>query len=184
MRAGLKAAGTMAAVLCAALPAAAQVFEVGTDGGYSPLCASLPPMAHRSTATPYQTFIESAATRYNLSSEFLIAVIRQESGFNPAAVSPRGAIGLMQLMPATAAELGIDPFDPAANIYGGAAYLRRQLDRFDGRIDLALAAYNAGAGAVNRHGGVPPYAETQAYVARSLDRLSAKTDPQPTETCS
>ncbi|WP_232037081.1 lytic transglycosylase domain-containing protein [Asticcacaulis excentricus] len=184
MRAVLTAAGTMGAVLCAALPAAAQVFEVADNGDYHTLCASVPPATVHATSLPYQDVIKAAAERYNLSTDFLIAVIRQESGFNPKAVSPRGAIGLMQLMPATAAELGVDPFDPRGNVFGGAAYLRRQLDRFDGRIDLALAAYNAGAGAVNRHGGVPPYAETQAYVARSLDRLSVKTDPQPTETCS
>lgn len=159
--------------------------EIGDDGDYRTVCASVPPAPVRTAANiPYRAQIEAAALRFDLSADFLTAVIRQESGFNPRAVSPRGAIGLMQLMPATAAELGVDPFDPAANIFGGAAYLRRQLDRFDGRIDLALAAYNAGAGAVNRHGGVPPYAETQAYVARSLDRLSANTDPQPTETCS
>jgi soluble lytic murein transglycosylase-like protein len=78
----------------------------------------------------------------------------------------------MQLMPGTARALGVDPRNPIDNLNGGAAYLKAQLDRFDGRIDLALAAYNAGPGAVERHGGVPPYRETQAYVAANLQRLA------------
>lgn len=167
-------------------PSQAQVMEVGDDGGWHTLCASLPqsqPLPADANL-PYRPEIEAAAAAYELSPDLLIAIIRQESGFNARAVSARGAIGLMQLLPATAAELGVNPYDPAANIRGGAAYLRRQLNRFSGRIDLALAAYNAGAGAVDRHGGIPPYAETRAYVARSLDRLSVPTAPQPVQTCS
>jgi soluble lytic murein transglycosylase len=96
------------------------------------------------------------------------SVIQAESDFDTAAVSRKGALGLMQLMPATAAGLGVsNPFDVDQNVRGGARYLRQMLDRF-GRLDLALAAYNAGPGAVERHGGVPPYAETQRYVHKVL----------------
>ncbi|MFN3228898.1 MAG: lytic transglycosylase domain-containing protein [Asticcacaulis sp.] len=167
-----------------AVPSAAQVFELSDDGQFSVLCASLPPSATpasepAATSVPFESEINAAARDYQLSADLIGTLIRQESGFNASAVSPRGAIGLMQLMPATARELGVDPRDPAANIRGGAAYLRRQLDRFEGRLDLALAAYNAGAGAVDRHGGIPPYAETLTYISRILDRLSTKADPVP-----
>jgi soluble lytic murein transglycosylase-like protein len=99
-----------------------------------------------------------------------MALTQAESGFRPEAVSEDGAMGLTQLMPATAARLGVlAPLDPLANLEGGAKYLREQLDRFSGDLSLALAAYNAGPGAVARHGGVPPYAETQRFVSRVLD---------------
>ena len=99
----------------------------------------------------------------------LKGLIKQESGFNPSAQSPAGAQGLTQLMPATAAGLGVtDPTDPAQAIEGGARYLRQQLDRFGGDASMALAAYNAGPGAVQKYQGVPPYAETQAYVRTVL----------------
>jgi len=96
------------------------------------------------------------------------AVIQAESAFNPRAVSPKGALGLMQLMPATAEEYGVsDAFNPAENIAAGVKYLKRLLDKYEGRVELALAAYNAGPGAVKKYGGkVPPYRETQNYVAR------------------
>jgi len=97
----------------------------------------------------------------------LRAVMHAESGFNPNAISPKGAMGLMQLIPATASRFGVsDAYDPEQNVRGGAAYLRFLLDRFPGRIDLALAAYNAGEGAVDRYRGIPPYAETQDYVQK------------------
>jgi len=114
----------------------------------------------------------TAAARHNIAAALVDTVARRESFYRTVAVSKAGAIGVMQLMPATARALGVDPHDPAANIEGGSAYLRKQLDRFGGRIDLALAAYNAGPGAVARYGGVPPYRETQAYVAANLDRLA------------
>ncbi len=99
--------------------------------------------------------------------ELIHAVIRQESGYDPYAVSHKGAKGLMQLMPATAKRFGVkDVFDPAENVQGGVKYLRQLLDRYDGDRRLALAAYNAGEGAVDRFGGVPPYRETQDYVDR------------------
>ncbi|HET9343298.1 MAG TPA: lytic transglycosylase domain-containing protein [Candidatus Eremiobacteraceae bacterium] len=110
--------------------------------------------------------IDASARRNRLDPALLDAVIRQESGFRADVVSGAGAVGLMQLMPGTARELGVsDPFDPAQNVEGGAKYLRSLLDRYDGRLDLALAAYNAGPGAVDHFGGVPPYRETQEYVS-------------------
>ena len=99
------------------------------------------------------------------------AVVGVESGFQPQAVSPKGAQGLMQLMPATARDLGVaDPFDPAANLDGGSRYLSSLVARYDGDLTKALAAYNAGMGAVARHGGVPPYTETRNYVRKVLGR--------------
>ncbi len=112
---------------------------------------------------------EAAGARYGVDPDLLAAVAWTESAFDPGAVSHAGALGLMQIMPGTAAGLGIDPRDPVQAIDGAARYLRQQLDRF-GSVPLALAAYNAGPGAVERHGGIPPYEETTAYVARVLDR--------------
>ncbi|MCL2603479.1 MAG: lytic transglycosylase domain-containing protein [Defluviitaleaceae bacterium] len=111
--------------------------------------------------------IRAAAARYDLDPELIRALIRAESNFRPDAVSSAGAMGLMQLMPGTAASLGVtDPFDIAQNINGGSQYLRRMMDLFDGDTSLVLAAYNAGAGAVQRHGGIPPFRETQNFVPR------------------
>lgn len=118
--------------------------------------------------TPYGAEIDAAAARYGIDPALLKGLIRQESGFDPAARSGAGAVGLTQLMPSTAATLGVDPADPAQAIDGGARYLKQQLDRFGGDAPKALAAYNAGPGAVARFGGVPPYAETQTYVQRVL----------------
>jgi soluble lytic murein transglycosylase-like protein len=119
-------------------------------------------------ATPYAAEIDAAAAKYNVDPALLRGLIRQESNFNPNAGSPAGARGLTQLMPGTAAALGVDPSVPAQAIEGGAKYLRQQLDRFGGDPAKALAAYNAGPGAVQRYGGVPPYAETQNYVRKVL----------------
>ena len=115
--------------------------------------------------TPYGAEITAAAQRNGLDPALLAGLIKQESGFNPNAGSPAGAQGLCQLMPGTARGLGVtDLHDPAQSIEGGAKYLAQQLKTFNGDVARALAAYNAGPGAVQRYGGVPPYAETQNYV--------------------
>jgi soluble lytic murein transglycosylase-like protein len=113
----------------------------------------------------YESFIQEAAAAYRLDPALIRAVMRTESAFNPLIVSPVGAEGLMQLMPAVAEELGVrDSFDPRDNIMGGARYLRELLDRHRGNLKLALASYNAGPGAVERYHDVPPFRETQRYV--------------------
>ena len=113
--------------------------------------------------------IEAAALRNNLDPNLVRAVVRAESSYRPDAISSAGAMGLMQLMPATAASLGVvNPFDIRQNIDGGTRYLRRMLDLFDNDLELALAAYNAGQGSVRRHGGIPPFPETQTFVPRVL----------------
>jgi soluble lytic murein transglycosylase len=119
--------------------------------------------------TAYDGMIEKAAKDQNLDASFVSALIRAESNYEPRAVSRKGARGLMQLMPATAKRLSVrKPFDPESNVRGGVRYLRELVDRFGHRPDLVLAAYNAGEGAVETYGGVPPYRETVAYVERIL----------------
>ena len=118
-----------------------------------------------------EPWIEEAAEATGLSGELISSVIAAESGYQADAVSPTGALGLMQLMPGTARSLGVDdPMDPRQNILGGARYLQQQFQRF-GSVQRALAAYNAGPAAVARYGGIPPYAETQNYVRRVLSAL-------------
>jgi hypothetical protein len=125
-----------------------------------------PAPAWQRPAGPYlETLIQKYASRYGVDASLVRAVMRNESGFNPNAVSPKGAQGLMQLMPGTAASMGVsDPFDPEQNIAGGVGYLRHCLDRFDHNVPLAVAAYNAGPGRVSRSQGVPAIPETQAFV--------------------
>jgi soluble lytic murein transglycosylase-like protein len=120
-------------------------------------------------ASPYQRHIIKASQTYQVEAALIKAVIMAESGYNPNAVSRKGAQGLMQLMPGTAKWLGVnDAFDPALNIDGGVRYLRRLLDRFDGDVQLALAAYNAGSRYVRKYGGVPPFKATQIYIKKVM----------------
>lgn len=125
---------------------------------------------------PYADLVARLAALYGVDDKLVHAVIAVESGYDPDAVSHRGAVGLMQLMPATASELGIVRLrDPHDNILGGVKLLHRLLDHYEGDISLSIAAYNAGAGAVDRYGGVPPYPETLRFVARVLSRYRGGT---------
>jgi soluble lytic murein transglycosylase-like protein len=121
-----------------------------------------------------KSLAEAAAKRHGLDPALVLAVVSVESAFRPDAVSPKGAQGLMQLMPGTAASLGVqDPFDPEQNLEGGARHLSGLVAQYRGDLTRALSAYNAGAGAVSRYGGVPPYRETRDYVTRVLRRYQA-----------
>lgn len=141
-----------------------------------------PAAAWRRTAGDYADLIHAAAERHGLNPVLLVAMAQTESAFDPRAVSSEGACGLMQLMPGTADRFGVsDPFDATQNIEGGARYLSWLLERFDGRTDLALAGYNAGEGAVERHQGVPPFAETRNYVDRVLMRAERLAGPADAE---
>ena len=191
-----------ALLLClfTAVPAQAQIFtwqdasgmlvvsnkprtDVGTSVTYV-----VPGTAIRTPVKPPQTarsaqfddLIQHHATQHGVSADLVRAVIQAESGFNPLAVSPKGALGLMQLMPATARELGVsNPFQPGENIRGGVTYLAGLLTRFNQNVELALAAYNAGPGKVERYGDVPPYRETQAYVKKITGATQRTTPPAP-----
>ena len=157
-----------------ALTALARSVEKGTDGTTQSAASN---DAVRSSGTnPYDGLIRRAAHRHELDPALLTAVVRAESAFDPNARSSSGAMGLMQLMPETAKSLGVrNPYDPGQNIEGGAKLLRSLIDRYGGRLDFALAAYNAGAGTVDKYNGVPPYAETRGYVDSILNdyRVSA-----------
>ena len=121
----------------------------------------------------YAALNAMAAASANISPSLLAALVWQESRWNPQALSPKGAIGLAQLMPATARDLGVDPRDPVANLTGGARYLRQLLDGFDGNVEKALAAYNAGAGRVRKANGIPAIRETQDYVRSIVQRVAS-----------
>jgi soluble lytic murein transglycosylase-like protein len=164
------------------------------DGGYTQIDASLvtsfekevelPPAAAPAApdaqptlpARPARELVDAAAKKNGLPPSFVHSVVAAESGYKVDAVSPKGAVGLMQLMPATAKTYRVDPLDPAQNVEAGAAYLRELLIKYDGDARRALAAYNAGPGAVSKYNGVPPYAETQTYIERVLRRYKKSTD--------
>jgi soluble lytic murein transglycosylase-like protein len=164
--------------LLMALPARASVSRVGTVAFARGGSGGAPRRVDR-VDPGLLSLIRQAAARHRLDVDLLMAVIRQESGFNPAAVSRAGARGVMQLMPATARRYGVTRIhDAGQNIAGGTAYLRDLLDRF-GRIDLALAAYNAGEGAVERYGNrIPPYAETINYVSSVMADYRLRQQPR------
>ncbi len=185
-----------------AAPASADVLEIGDDGarwiagpqtaapvldGISsavlpvelgddylvPAGAVANPLMHSANIPlQYAAKVHELAARFDLSPTLIEALVWQESRWQPGAISPVGARGLAQLMPGTAREMGVDPDDPFANLEGGARYLRQQLDRFDGNIEKALAAYNAGPGRVERANGIPRIRETQNYVGSIIGRLS------------
>jgi soluble lytic murein transglycosylase-like protein len=155
-----------------AKPAAATSFQAQLQqaGATQTAATSAPATAGGPVDGQFSELINAAAQKHGLDPALLKALIRQESDFDPNAKSPAGAAGLTQLMPGTAAALGVtNPLDPAQAIEGGAKYLAQQLKAFDGDVRKALAAYNAGPGAVQRYGGIPPYAETQNYVRSVMD---------------
>lgn len=140
-----------------------------------PQPAAVPPPPAPAEPSPKQ-LIERAAARYDLPAEFLHSVAKAESGYRADAVSGKGAVGVMQLMPSTAQTLGADPHDPQQNVDAGARYLRDLLLKYQHdphQLRLALAAYNAGPGAVERHGGIPPYRETVEYIERVIKQYNA-----------
>jgi soluble lytic murein transglycosylase-like protein len=187
------AAAVLAATLgAAAWPAAAQVLAIGDDGAVTTYSGpqvyssngvrSLIPQAAAAPAhaAPEEVAraIQDASARHAVATPLVEAVAWQESRYNQAALSPKGAMGVMQLMPGTARTLGVDASDLKGNVEGGVTYLSQMLQRFEGDLPKALAAYNAGPDAVQRYGGVPPYAETQAYVRAILGRLAVVSLPR------
>lgn len=166
-----------------AVQVAGQAADIGNEAVPAALLSSAPewdvPIPALTTLSPpamplqYGPALMEAARKYQVSPDLLAALVWQESRWQPAALSTKGAIGLAQLMPATARALAVEPRDAAANLSGAAHYLRQMLDLFDGDVERALAAYNAGPQRVLKAGGVPPIAETRAYVARIMDRLAA-----------
>jgi hypothetical protein len=178
------------ATLLNCAPSFADVLQIGADGSVStysrpsvftnkdvlviptPHVKAVPaPSEKTPPASAVAQLINEAAGRYSVSSSLIEAVAWQESRFRQAALSPKGAVGIMQLKNETARELGVDANDTRQNVLGGTAYLRWLLDRYSGNVPLAIAAYNAGPGAVDRHGGIPPFKETQAYVAAIVSAL-------------
>ena len=198
-RLGVVAVGAMLSL--AASPAFAQVMDIAPDGTVSvrqgsgaanweivspasdqTVDANGTPVVPNGAVTEFQpapvpqqyaTALTQAAAAANISPALLAALVWQESRWNPQAISRKGAMGLAQLMPATARGLGVNPADPIANLNGGARYLRQLLDQFDGDVEKALAAYNAGPGRVRNAGGVPAIAETRAYVMSIVRRVSS-----------
>lgn len=192
------ACGVAAIGLLWAAPSQAQILEIDEQGavrryeGPTQFLGDGPPLplqraarapsarmaAKRPSTAPVNRLLKDSAQRLQISPELVTAVARRESGLNPQARSSKGALGVMQLMPSTAKDLAVDPYDPAANVEGGTRYLKTLLARYDGDVIKALAAYNAGMGAVDRHGGVPPFRETQAYVDAILEHMAQAVAPR------
>lgn len=141
----------------------------GNENAKLPEIKTMSSIAKTDVLPDFNDIVKTEATKNGIDENLLKAVIKTESGFNPNARSGAGAMGLMQLMPQTAESLGvIDPYNPAQNIQGGTKYLKNLLSKYDGNKEMALAAYNAGPGTVDRYGGIPPYKETQNYVKKVL----------------
>lgn len=167
----------MALLIAGSGSAWGDVLEITGDGGIQVLSADSRPKTPLPTPTaarvsPYTSALKDIASRTGLSPVLLEALVWEESRWNPRAISRKGAIGLSQLMPNTARELGVDPTNPLANLNGGARYLKIQLDRFDD-LELALAAYCAGPESVVAAGGVPPIPEVHAYIDAIIDRIAS-----------
>ncbi len=178
------ASGDFASALQAATTADASAAS-GASAGATSLPVAYQPGLQGSTSDAeggeYEALIDNSAARYGLDPAVLHGLIEQESGFDPSATSGAGAMGLTQLMPGTASSLGVaNPLDPAESIEGGARYLSQMMAQFGGNTAEALAAYNAGPGAVQQYGGVPPYAETQSYVTKVLGNAEAYRQAHPT----
>ncbi len=185
------AASAAALGLTAPWSANAQVLEIGEGGavtvydrpsvflaeGATPIVPDPPAASAAAQDLHLPAALQDAAQTAELSPELIEAVAWRESRLRAGVVSRAGAIGEMQLMPGTARDLGVDPHDTRQNYLGGATYLRAMLRRYDGDVIRALAAYNAGPGAVDRYGGVPPYRETREYVSAIMERLSERVAP-------
>ncbi len=190
-----RAAALACLVFCVPAAGSAQVLEIGDNGAVTvhdrpevTLSTGASPIVHptrhssrtaKTAGAPTRTVdLTDAADQAQLSPDLVEAVAWRESHLHAGVVSTAGAIGEMQLMPGTAQQMGVDPYDSRQNFRGGALYLGGLVKRYDGDMVRALAAYNAGPGAVDRYGGVPPYKETQAYVSAILDRLSQRADAE------
>ncbi|MEK5379691.1 lytic transglycosylase domain-containing protein [Niallia sp. FSL W8-0635] len=157
------------------LGASSSSLPLGLSNNVSLMPLSLTKLTSSSTtSTDFDEMIQAAAEKYNLPEKLISSVIKVESNFNPNATSYAGASGLMQLMPSTAKSLGVqNVFNPLDNIMGGSKYLKQMLEKYNGNVELALAAYNAGPGNVDKYGGIPPFKETQNYVNKVTQHYMA-----------